>query len=57
VLSAAPEDADGLTDGLATLLSDRDVHADLARRGPVRAKRFSWNEAARVALSAFRRIL
>ena len=42
-----PLDTGAIRDGLERLLSDRALAADLGRRGPERAKTFSWARTAR----------
>jgi glycosyltransferase involved in cell wall biosynthesis len=49
-----PTDLDALTDALRRALTDRGLRADLARRGPVQAARFSWEATARATLAAYR---
>jgi len=41
-----PEDSQDIARGIATVLSDAELRADLRRRGVERAKLFTWNDAA-----------
>ncbi|HXS99141.1 MAG TPA: glycosyltransferase family 1 protein [Elusimicrobiota bacterium] len=45
-----PDDPDGLSRALASILDDADLAADLRRRGAARAAAFSWEKAARETL-------
>lgn len=47
-----PQDAAGLDWALRRVLTDPGLRADLARRGPARAARFSWERTARLTLAA-----
>lgn len=47
-----PDDAAGLDYALRRVLTDDALRADLARRGPVQAQRFSWAHTARRTLAA-----
>jgi glycosyltransferase involved in cell wall biosynthesis len=42
-----PTDSRAIAEGLAHVLADRNLRADLQRRGMARARSFSWAEAAR----------
>jgi len=42
-----PADVSSIADGIARLLSDEGLAKDLARRGPARARLFSWERTAR----------
>ena len=46
-----PLDVEDIARGLATVLTDRTLHADLAERGYLRAGEFSWEKAARETLA------
>ena len=46
---------DGLAEGMARLHERQDLRADLARRGRERARRFSWDESARLHEEAYAR--
>ena len=41
-----PTDSRAIAEGLAHVLADRNLRADLQRRGVARARSFSWTEAA-----------
>jgi glycosyltransferase involved in cell wall biosynthesis len=56
-LQVAPQDAEGLAAALRTILENPTRAADLARRGPLRAARFRWEEAAREMAEVFREAL
>ena len=42
-----PTDARAIAEGLAHVLADRNLRADLQRRGVLRAQSFSWMESGR----------
>ncbi len=44
---------EGLADGMRQLHEDGNLRADLARRGRARARRFSWDESARLHEEAY----
>ena len=48
------EDTDGLTEALARVLCDADCAARLTDLGRTQAARFTWSEAARRLLEAYR---
>lgn len=52
-LTAPPTDVSAWTDALTRLLSDADLRADLARRGPRRAACFSWKTTAERTWAAY----
>jgi glycosyltransferase involved in cell wall biosynthesis len=52
-----PTDADAFDAALARIVDDASLRADLARRGPDRAARFTWAETARATLSVYRDVL
>jgi glycosyltransferase involved in cell wall biosynthesis len=39
-------DVEAFSDALGQIIDDDDLHADLARRGPLRAAQFSWSSSA-----------
>ena len=49
-----PTDEDALTDALRSALTDPGVRADLARRGPAQAARFTWEATAHATLAVYR---
>ena len=49
-----PTDHEALADALVRLLDDDALRAELRRRGPARAARFTWQEAARRTLDVYR---
>jgi glycosyltransferase involved in cell wall biosynthesis len=51
-----PTDDDALTDALRRVLTDPELRADLARRGPAQAARFSWAATARATLAVYRAV-
>jgi alpha-1,3-rhamnosyl/mannosyltransferase len=52
-----PDDVDQLVDQIERLLDDAALAGDLARRGPLRAARYSWRETARATLAVYREVL
>jgi len=48
-----PEDEDAIADGLARIVNDTDLRADLARRGPERARAFTWEACAAATKRAY----
>ena len=51
-----PDDVAAIAEGLATVLSDRALHEDLAARGRRRGAGFSWAATARATLDAYREV-
>jgi glycosyltransferase involved in cell wall biosynthesis len=51
--TVAPQDVDGLAAALKKILDDPARAAELSRRGPLRAARFRWEEAARAMAEVF----
>jgi len=51
-----PEDESALSEALITVLSDEARRQEMSRQGISRAMRFSWKEAARQTLKAYRRV-
>ena len=49
-----PDDAEGMAGALIQLATDDRFHAELGRRAPAQATRFSWKRAARKVLAAYR---
>jgi glycosyltransferase involved in cell wall biosynthesis len=49
-----PADEDALADALARLLEDRELAAELARRGLERSRGFSWEACAAATAEAYR---
>jgi len=56
-LLAPPREVDAWTAGLALLASQPELRADLRRRGPDQAARFTWRAAAHTSLDVYRRTL
>jgi glycosyltransferase involved in cell wall biosynthesis len=50
-----PDSAHGIATGVTSLLDDSDHHERLTALGRERARRFSWDEAARATANVFRR--
>ncbi len=50
-----PTDVEAIGAGIERVLDDGGLRADLARRGPERARRFSWERAARETLGVYER--
>ena len=53
-LHAPRGDADALADALRRALEDRALRAELSRKGPERAARFTWERSARAHLVTYR---
>ncbi|MBN1137354.1 MAG: glycosyltransferase family 4 protein [Anaerolineae bacterium] len=49
----APDDASGLAGAILACLCDEPLAAELRRRGPQQAARFSWGQTARQTLAAY----
>lgn len=47
-----PGDDAALRDAMTRLVSDEQLHAELSRAGPMRARQFSWTTTARLTLAA-----
>jgi glycosyltransferase involved in cell wall biosynthesis len=56
-LTVDPLDTDALADGLARLIDDDALRADLRERGLTRARRFDWRDTARMTLQVYRRVM
>ena len=56
-LTVDPLDTDALAAGLARLIDDDALRADLRERGLQRARRFDWRETARMTLQVYRRAM
>jgi len=52
-----PYDVEEIEDGLARLLSDEGLRAGLCRRGPERARAFSWERSVKAIHSGYCRVL
>jgi glycosyltransferase involved in cell wall biosynthesis len=50
-------DLEGWADALGRVLTDADLRADLRRRGPAHAARYTWEETARRTLAVYRQAL
>jgi glycosyltransferase involved in cell wall biosynthesis len=53
VIYVDPRDEASVASGLERVLRDEELAADLRRRGPVRAARFSWSATARATLDVY----
>jgi glycosyltransferase involved in cell wall biosynthesis len=51
-----PLEVDAWAAAMERLWHDEDLRSDLARRGPLQAGRFSWEQAARATLQVYRRV-
>ncbi|MFQ5410134.1 MAG: glycosyltransferase family 1 protein, partial [Anaerolineales bacterium] len=51
-----PYDVDAIAAGLARLVSDTALRADLTRRGVARAARFRWGDSARQLIKLYERL-
>lgn len=51
-----PRSVDELADALWRVLTDRDSHAELARRGLERSRLFTWERTARETLAVYQRV-
>lgn len=49
-----PDDVDGLAGAMVACLVDPDLSAELRRRGPKQAARFSWAQTARETFAAYK---
>jgi glycosyltransferase involved in cell wall biosynthesis len=52
-----PTDRHAIAEGIARVLVDRGLHADLRRRGLERSRQFSWEDSARKVLQIYRQVL
>jgi glycosyltransferase involved in cell wall biosynthesis len=46
-----------MAEGLAQILDDTSLAAELSAKGRVQARRFTWDQAARSTLEAFRQAI
>jgi glycosyltransferase involved in cell wall biosynthesis len=53
-LLCRPGDVDSFASTLGRILDDDELHADLARRGPLRAAQFSWASSAALHAAVYR---
>jgi glycosyltransferase involved in cell wall biosynthesis len=51
-----PDDVQGLAGAIVSCLVDEDLAAELGRRGPSQAARFSWAQAAQATFAAFEEV-
>jgi glycosyltransferase involved in cell wall biosynthesis len=51
-----PDDVEGLSRELLSLLSDDSRCEELRKRGLVRARQFSWDETARRMIEVYRKV-
>lgn len=56
-LTVDPSDEDGLADAITRMLSEDELRAYLSQQGLRRARRFSWDRAARETFGVYRRAL
>jgi glycosyltransferase involved in cell wall biosynthesis len=56
-LRLPPHDVEAWADAFALLWHEDVQRAELARRGPAQAARFSWERAARETLAVYRRVV
>ncbi len=56
-LCIEPTDVDAIFDAVRGLLQDPEARRDLATRGGVRARHFTWRETARQTLLAYQKVL
>ena len=56
-LTVDPFDTDALAEGLARLIDDDALRADLRERGLTRARRFDWRDTARMTLQVYRSVV
>lgn len=56
-LAVDAQDVDALRDGLRRLLTDEELRARLAERGPSRASRFTWDATARATRAVYEQAL
>lgn len=52
-----PDEPDAWATSIAALWDDTQQRAELTRRGPAQAARFSWEQTARATLAVYRRVL
>jgi glycosyltransferase involved in cell wall biosynthesis len=52
-----PADVEGWTEALDRVSSDPDLHADLRRRGILRAAEFTWSRAAQRTWRVMERVV
>ena len=52
-----PLEVEAIAEGLTRLMGDDALRASLAAKGPLQARRFSWQDSARVILSLLRRVV
>ncbi len=52
-----PDDEGTLTEAIANVLRNPDLHAELARKGPIQAAQFSWEQTAQKTIQLYRQVL
>ena len=52
-----PDDEGALTEAIANVLRNPDLHAELARKGPIQAAQFSWEQTAQKTIQVYRQVL
>jgi glycosyltransferase involved in cell wall biosynthesis len=55
-LLSDPDDAESVSDALSRALSDPELATDLRRRGPERAREFSWERCAELTAEVYREV-
>lgn len=56
-LLVSPDNADEWAETMIRLVEDEDLRADLAKRGPARAREFAWSRSASILEEAYRHAL
>jgi glycosyltransferase involved in cell wall biosynthesis len=51
------EEVGAIANGLARLVADESLHAQLRAAGPLRARRYTWEQAAQQVLSCYRQVM
>lgn len=52
-----PDDQEALVNALERVLNDREISAELATKGPVRAAEFTWERTARQTLKVYQQVI
>ena len=56
-VTVEPTDVEALAAAMQRVLADRDLQADLCRRGLERAAAFTWERTARETVAVYREVL